>query len=369
MEKYKQFKGCAFFRQRIICSTLSGIPIEITDIRVNEKKQGLKGNFQILNYFLDYEGGFLRLMESMTKGTTIQINEKGTSLKYKPGILLGTKDLKHECCTSRGIGYFLEGVVSIAPFCKQPISITMTGVTNHPKDLSVDSFRNVTLHLMQKFGLEEPPTINILKRGCHPLGGGEIIFQCPVVKKLRAVQILDEGMIKRVRGIAYSTRVSPSLPNRIVESSRGLLNKFIPDVWIFTDHYTGKKSGLSPGFGLFLQAETDTDIRLSVEYIGKPGESPEDLGNFVSKLLCQEIQKGGCIDSNNQWLVLMYMALCPEDVSKVRLGKLSEYGIQLMRHLDEFFGVRFKIVPDYETSTVVLSCVGSGFKNLNKKTL
>jgi RNA 3'-terminal phosphate cyclase-like protein len=305
-------------------------------------------------------------MDTLTKGTTIEIDETGTSITYKPGVILGGSYLTHDCSLSRGIGYFLEGILCLAPFSKNPISIKLTGITNHSRDISIDTFRNITLFLMKKFGLPTNPTIQILKRGASPNGGGEIQFDCPIVKNLTPIQILDEGMIKRIRGIAYSTRVSPSISNRVVESSRFLLNKYIPDVWVFTDHYLGQKSGLSPGFAIMLQAETDTGCRLSVECTGTSGMVPEDLGSLASKLLCCEIEKGGCVDTANQWLVLLYMALSPEDVSKVRFGKLSDYSIDYMRNIQKFFGVTFKI--EEEENSLVLSCVGCGFKNFNKKT-
>jgi RNA 3'-terminal phosphate cyclase len=60
---------------------------------------------------------------------------------------------------------------------------------------------------------------------------------------LQAVNWVDEGMVKRIRGVAYSTRVSPQMANRMVDSARGVLNRLLPDVYIFTDHYTGAESG------------------------------------------------------------------------------------------------------------------------------
>jgi RNA 3'-terminal phosphate cyclase-like protein len=62
------------------------------------------------------------------------------------------------------------------------------------------------------------------------------------------------------------------------------------------------------------------------------------------------------------------MALTPQDVSKVRIGKLTEYSISYLLNLKKFFNVTFKITPDYDTNTVLLTCVGSGFKNFSKKT-
>jgi RNA 3'-terminal phosphate cyclase-like protein len=75
------------------------------------------------------------------------------------------------------------------------------------------------------------------------LGGGEVIFSCPNVRQLKPVQFTDEGRIKRIRGIAYCTRVSPQTANRIVESARSVLNRYIPDVYIYTDVYKGAESG------------------------------------------------------------------------------------------------------------------------------
>jgi hypothetical protein len=42
----------------------------------------------------------------------------------------------------------------------------------------------------------------------------------------------------------------------------------------------------------------------------------------VAQLLCDEVAQGGCVDSSHQPLTLLYMTLCPEDVSRVRFGKL-----------------------------------------------
>lgn len=83
----------------------------------------------------------------------------------------------------------------------------------------------------------------ITKRGAPPLGGGEIVFNCCSVRQLKPVQYIDEGRIKRIRGIAYCTRVSPQTANRMVESARSLLNRYIPDVYIYTDVYKGAESG------------------------------------------------------------------------------------------------------------------------------
>jgi RNA 3'-terminal phosphate cyclase-like protein len=96
MDEIIKLTGSNNFRQRIVLSTLSQKEIEITKIRI--KNKGI----------LDYEANFLRMIETFTKGTKIEINENGTALRYKPGIIIGGV-FSHTCSKSRGMGYYLEG--------------------------------------------------------------------------------------------------------------------------------------------------------------------------------------------------------------------------------------------------------------------
>eukprot|EP01102_Stenamoeba_stenopodia_P005068 TRINITY_DN15572_c0_g1_i1.p1 TRINITY_DN15572_c0_g1~~TRINITY_DN15572_c0_g1_i1.p1 ORF type:complete len:388 (-),score=79.54 TRINITY_DN15572_c0_g1_i1:17-1084(-) len=349
-------RGSTMFRQRIVCATLSGKHVRIKDIRLEDQNPGLR----------DYEVSFLRLMEKITNGCTIEINETGTQVVYKPGVIVGGEDIVHDCGLVRGIGYFLEGLICLLPFGKVASSITLLGVTNEKNDISADVIRTTTLASLQRFGLEDLE-LKVAQRGALPLGGGKVIFKCGIVKTLKPVVMVDEGKINKVRGIAYSTRVSPQIGNRIVESARSVLNDYLPNVFLYTDHYRGTESGLSPGFGLALVAESTTGALLSVEQVAEPGELPEDLGKMTAYLLLEEVYNRGVVDTTNQSFMLLFMVLCQEDVSKIRLGKLSPHTILFLRVLKEFFGVQFKVDPDHETKTTVLTCVGSGFKNIAKK--
>jgi len=189
----------------------------------------------------------------------------------------------------------------------------------------VDIIRTVLLPQLKRFGVDSNLELKITKRGAPPLGGGEVVFSCAPIRQLKPVQFIDEGRIKRVRGIAYCTRVSPQTANRLVESARLLLNRYIPDIYIYTDVYKGAESGKSPGFALSLVAESNTEVLLSAEKAAEPGQTPEDVGVMASKLLLNEIRKGGCVDTTSQWLNLLLMILAPEDVGKIRIGELSAF--------------------------------------------
>jgi len=114
-------------------------------------------------------------------------------------------------------------------------------------------------------------------------------------------------------------------------------------------------------------------------------ELPEDLGKRSATLLLQEIYSGGCIDTSAQSFALLMMCLTPEDVSRIRLGQLSQYTIMSLRLYKEAFGVEFKLRADDNggegsdeesddgfgnkrggDQTVICSCLGTGYRNMSR---
>ncbi|KAI7864360.1 RNA-3'-phosphate cyclase [Spinellus fusiger] len=355
MSSLVRFEGHQYLRQRLVLATLSGKPVRIDKIRSDDANPGLT----------EYEASFLKLLEKVTNGSVIEINYTGTSIVYKPGGIQGGR-IEHDCGTDRSIAYYLEPMIALAPFSKHPFVLTLQGITTDAVDISMDSVRTVLLPQLKRFGIEENVELKITKRGAPPLGGGEVVFTCNCVRQLKPMQFTDQGRIKRIRGIAYCTRVSPQTANRLVESARSVLNRYIPDIYIYTDVYKGAESGKSPGFALSLVAESTKGALLSAEKAAEAGQAPEDVGVMAAKLLLSEIQKGGCVDTVSQWLNLLLMVLSPEDVGKLRMGPLSPFTIQYLRDLKAFFGVSFKIELDAETT--LMTCVGIGYVNHNKKT-
>jgi hypothetical protein len=87
--------------------------------------------------------------------------------------------------------------------------------------------------------------------------------------------------------------------------------------------------------------------------------------------------------------MLLFMVLCPEDVCKVksvmylsfepklivivsgvfqvRFGQLGDVTMRIFRLIFDFFGVVFKVREDASTSTVMVSCLGTGYTNMARR--
>jgi hypothetical protein len=82
---------------------------------------------------------------------------------------------------------------------------------------------------------------------------------------------------------------------------------------------------------------------------------PEDIGKAAADALLAQIGQGGCIDDHVQPLVFALMLMCPEDVSRVRVGRVSPAGVSTLRLIRDVWGVTFKLKTEEQAPAPVVS--------------
>ncbi|KAK6079782.1 RNA 3'-terminal phosphate cyclase-like protein [Seiridium cupressi] len=394
--QFLRFTGHQNFTQRLVLSTLTGRPIHISKIRTSSPTNpGLA----------PHEVSFLRLLEAVTNGSSMQISYTGTTITYHPGLITGAAPgvgavgdvIEHNIpatCT-RGVSYFLLPLCQLAPFSKAHMNVRFTGpgvITSATEtgDLSVDSFRTAILPLYNLFGI---PAIRIelrvLQRACAgPKGvGGAGIVELRFASQVRLPKTLhlnrNPGRIRRIRGVAYATGVSASNNARMIHSAREVLNPFVADIHVAAQYdqaplvATGDKTKrrMGIGFGISLVAESSANGVLYSADVVAPAEGgvvAEDIGKRCAYQLLERIETGGCVDLAAAHTVLTLMAMGSEDVGRVRLGRDvmgTEDVILLARDLKTFgassWGLRD--VEDDDTGDIIISVKGTGVGNVGRK--
>lgn len=411
-----RLRGAEAFRARLVLATISGRSIRIDGIREDDPvAPGLR----------EHEASLLRLLEKISRGAVVEINETGTTLRYRPGVLVGGS-VEHECAASRGVGYSLEALLLLGLFGRKPLRATLHGVTCGGLDGSVDSWRTVGLPLVRRclgVGVQaaSPGDVNfaatvadaaaaalgggtvaagdlalrLVRRGVPPLGGGEVVLDVPCVRCLPPMTLLDEGAVRRVRGVAFAARVAPAAAARAVDGARGVLNKLLADVFVFTDHAPGAATGgLSPGYGLTLVAETTSGCLLGAEACSSreseessrkdpsmtnkattisssssrppPPLAPEEVGRLAAQALLDEVDRGGVCSAGHQGLLLLLAACSDASASQVRLGPLTPHAAAALRAARDVLGIEFALRPEPKSRTVFASCIGAGLRNTSR---
>ncbi|KAF4468354.1 18S rRNA biogenesis RCL1 [Fusarium albosuccineum] len=396
--EFLRFTGHRSFTQRLILSTLTGRPIHIAKIRsTSPTNPGLA----------PHEISFLRLLEAVTNGSSMQISYTGTTITYHPGLITGTiagfgasegDVIEHNISmnNTRGVTYFLMPLCLLAPFSKAHMNVRFTGpgvITSSTEtgDISVDSFRTAILPLFGLFGI--PPArieLRVLQRSCAGPGGrgGGGCVELRFASQVRLPKTLhlnrSPGRIKRIRGVAYCTGVSASNNARMIHSAREVLNPLVSDIHVAAQYDqaplvpTGDKAGskrrLGIGFGLSLVAESSAvGVLYSADVVVPPegGVVPEDVGKRCAYQLLETISHGGCATQISAKTVLVLMAMGSEDVGRLRIGRDvlgTEEMVGLARDL-RTFGASSWGLRDVEDDThdIIVSVKGTGVGNVGRK--
>ncbi|KAI0176255.1 18S rRNA biogenesis protein [Hypoxylon sp. FL1284] len=400
--EFLKFTGHKSFTQRLVLATLTGRPIHISKIRPNSPTNpGLA----------PHEISFLRLLEAVTNGSSMQISYTGTTMTYHPGLITGAAPdigaiddvLEHNLpatCT-RGVTYFLLPLCLLAPFSKSHMNVRFSGpgvITSATEtgDLSVDSFRTAILPLYNLFGIPAARIeLRVLQRSCpgpHGSGGAGVV-ELRFASQVRLPKTLhlnrSPGRIKRIRGVAYATGVSASNNARMIHSAREILNPLVSDIHIAAQYdqaplvpdaaeKSGSKKRMGIGYGLSLVAESSAvGILYSADVVVPPkgGIVPEDIGKRCAYQLLECISSGGCVAGAAAGTVLTLMAMGSEDVGRLRLGRSvvgTEEIIELARDLRKFgassWGLRdAEVDDDDDAGDIIVSVKGTGVGNVGRK--
>ncbi|XP_044724847.1 RNA 3'-terminal phosphate cyclase domain-containing protein [Hirsutella rhossiliensis] len=378
--EFLRFTGHRNFSRRLTISTLTGRPVHISKIRsASPTNPGLA----------PHEVSFLRLLEAVTNGSSMQISYTGTTITYHPGLISGTiagqgategdvilHNIPDTC--ARGVTYFLLPLCLLAPFSKAHMNVRFSGpgvITSSTEtgDVSVDTFRTAILPLFGLFGI--PPArieLRVLSRSCAGpggRGGGGCV-------ELRFAS-------QRIRGVAYCTGVSASNNARMIHSAREVLNPFSADIHIAAQYdqaplvptdKAGSKRRLGIGFGLSLVAESSSvGVLYSADVVVPPsgGVVPEEIGKRCACQLLESIAQGGCASQVSASAMLILMAMGSEDVGRLRIGREiigTEELVGLARDL-KIFGASSWGLRDVEDDTgdLVISVKGTGVGNVGRK--
>ncbi|KAJ9142138.1 18S rRNA biogenesis protein [Pleurostoma richardsiae] len=398
--EFLRFTGHKSFTHRLILSTLTGRPVHISGIRSSSPTApGLA----------PHEISFLRLLEAVTNGSSMQISYTGTTITYHPGLITGAMTgygasdgdvIEHTLpanCT-RGVTYFLTPIALLAPFSKAHMNVRFSGpgvITSATEtgDMSVDSFRTAILPLFDLFGIPSVRIeLRVLQRSCAGPGGrgGGGVVELRFASQVRLPKTLHlnrtSGRIKRIRGVAYCTGVSASNNGRMIYAAREVLNPLVSDMHIAAQYdpapliedknAPGKgKKKIGIGFGLSLVAESSVaGVLFSADVVAPPegGTVPEDIGRKCAHQLVQVIAQGGCVSWSASKTVLTLMAMGSEDVGRLRIGKDvlgTEEVLGLARDLRTFGASSWGMRPvrDDDSGDVIVSVKGTGVGNVGRK--
>jgi RNA 3'-terminal phosphate cyclase (ATP) len=160
-------------------------------------------------------------------------------------------------------------------------------------------------------GIGIPLETELLSFGFYPQGGGEIVTRVQghgqrARDKLRPVEIIERGALRRIRGRAVAANLPAHIPQRMVGRACSLLAGAAPQV----DLHAELVGAMGRGTGIFLTAEYE-NITCGFSALGAIGKPAETVAEEAIGELLAHAQRAGALDRHMSDQALLPLAFAP----------------------------------------------------------
>jgi len=341
--------GGQILRMTVALSAVTGVPVKIFNIRAKRENPGLRAQH------MTAIRAVASLVDAEIKGLALGSME----LTFRPRTIKGG-NFRFDVGTAGSTTLVLQSLLPAAAFAPSRINVEVVGGTDNPLAPPVDYVIHVLRPVIAKMGYNFE--VNLLRRGFYPKGRGIVRTTATPVSKLMPVRLEEQGSVKTVKGISYSSRLPDHIAKRMADSASKLLRKagLEAEIEIEALQPGHPKCALNPGCGIVLWAETTSGAVLGSDNLGEVGKPAERVGEEAAKKLLEEVEGGATVDRHLADQLIIYMALA-EGESLIKVSELTMHALTCIELSKKLLPqVSFEVIEE-RPKTIV--CRGSGLKN------
>ncbi|MHA1409072.1 MAG: RNA 3'-terminal phosphate cyclase [Candidatus Odinarchaeia archaeon] len=344
--------GGQILRTAIAISSLTLKPLKIVNIRKNRPNPGLRPQHLTT----------IKVLAEFTKAETIGLSIGSTELYFKPTRKIPLSK-SFNIGTAGSLSLLLQ---AITPFCislSKPIKLDLIGGTNVKWSPPIDYIQRVLIPLLEKMGIKF--TVELVRRGFYPKGGGKIRVLFNPVKKIKPVVLPMHQKIKHIGGVSYASNLPAHVIHRQSTSAKITLEKSgILDNTGYIDIVEEKPvSTLSPGSGILLYAILEEGGILGSDALGERGIKAEKVGEKAARSLVEQLKTGATVDKNMADMILPYMAFS-SGRSVIYAPELTSHAKTNIHVLESILDVKFHI-SQLENNVVKIETNGIGIDDFS----
>lgn len=332
------------FRERLAISIFSQKNFSIISFKKNLRIPGLK----------KYEIDLLSLIDKMFSYTTIEINEAGTILNFKPGFYRERK-IFHQINSLRGISYYIEFLLYLVSLNSFKTEIKLNGLRALNLDVSLENIIYVTIPLMRKIGIRDV-RIKVFTNYFSLINNVEILMFSPNFLPHKGFSLADSGILKKIRVIFSYSSKNP-FSSIYLEDFRELFFNFSG---LNSKVYWIKIKNSNIFFqNISIIGETSTGCVLGGDFCSTNIKNSfywKKKASNIFKSLVYLCKNGSCLDGSSQGIIFLRMLLI-NDKKKVKLNilKLTLNSINFFRDTKKMIGLIFSIRTKDENNSLLIT--------------
>jgi RNA 3'-terminal phosphate cyclase (ATP) len=329
-------------RYSVALASLLGREIKIQNIRAKRDKPGLRAQHLKV----------IQACQEMCHGVVENAAVGSKEITYIPKERFSGGEYHWDIGTAGSTTMFAQALLPLACFAEKPSKFRLEGGLFQDFAPSAYHMKFVLLPLLEKMGIEA--RLEIIRPGYVPKGGGIIQIEVEPVEKLKPINLIEQGKITSINGIALSSHLEEKkVSQRMAAECRKTLSAqgYKAEIQEIYD-----KSSLQEGAALAIYAVTSSGSIIGSDRAGRPGRRSESIGRYVAQGLIEDINTGAAVDRYIADQVIIYAGLA-EGVSRYSIPRITEHVETNLWLIEEFLGARTKI-----SDNLIIEIEGIGFK-------
>lgn len=316
--------GGQILRLSVALSCITGEDIKVVNIRAKRENPGLRPQHMTSIKAAEYICG------AYTEGLSVG----STEITFKPSTI-NPRNTLFDVGTAGSVTLILQTILPILAFSERRVEIELRGGTDVPWSPPIDYMRYVMIPILNMVGYQVE--VEVVRRGHYPKGGGLVkVRTLNNPKAFRALNLLERGALKIVRGVSHCVRLPKDVALRQAESARSyLIGRGIREpIDIGLEFYElGRDPHLGPGSGIVLWAETEHSV-LGGDALGARGKRAETVGIEAAERLVQDLSHGVALDRHMSDNIMIYLALSdgPSAVSGAEYSMHAHTALWVLKH-------------------------------------
>lgn len=202
--------GGQIIRNAITLSAITGIPVQIENIRKNRKIPGLRPQHML----------GVKILAKICQAKVEGLYANSTSLVFSPsnGIDL---DLREDVGTAGSIPLILQVLIPAVSLLRRKLAISIQGGTDVPWSPTADYTKYVLSNAYSRIGIDF--SLDIKRRGYYPKGGGLIEAKILPCKTIKAVSLFERKTKSAKMLCSYCNISKDAIQQEIDDAKKTLL--------------------------------------------------------------------------------------------------------------------------------------------------
>jgi RNA 3'-terminal phosphate cyclase (ATP) len=328
-------------RYSVALASLLATEIKIQNIRQRRDKPGLRA--QHLKA--------IQACAEMCHGVVENAAVGSKEITYIPREKFNGGEYHWDIGTAGSTTMFAQALLPLACFAEKPSKFRLGGGLFQDFAPSAYHMKFVLLPLLKKMGIQAE--LEIIRPGYVPKGKGIIEIEVEPVEKLKPLNLIEQGKITSINGIALSSHLEEKkVSQRMAQECRKTLSSQGYKVEIKEIY---DESSLQEGAALAIYADTSSGSVIGSDRAGRPGRRSESIGRYVAQNFMEDINTGATVDRYIADQLIIYAGLA-EGISRYSIPRITEHVETNLWLIEEFLGARTKI-----SGNLIIEIEGIGF--------